>query len=149
MPGPFDAIPHVVVTSTIKLFLLLLHNCNFASVYDSNVSIWYAECLICKPPKGITTHKVDPSVSVELCYQIHVLPASPPPLHPPPLPHFPSFYSTLHLYGFHSMELCLFHSHMGREVRGSLRESVLSFHVMGPRNQTPVARFSDKSLYNG
>jgi hypothetical protein len=31
--------PHVVGTSTIKLFLLLLHNYNFATVMNCNVNI--------------------------------------------------------------------------------------------------------------
>lgn len=32
-------------------------------------------------------------------------------------------------------------------ARGNLKLSVPSFHIVGPRDQTPVARFSDKSLY--
>jgi hypothetical protein len=34
MQRPFNTVPHVVVTSTIKLFLLLLCNCNFAVVMN-------------------------------------------------------------------------------------------------------------------
>lgn len=30
---------------TVRLFLLLLHNCNFATVINLNVNIWYAEAL--------------------------------------------------------------------------------------------------------
>ncbi|EGV96707.1 hypothetical protein I79_017196 [Cricetulus griseus] len=29
MLQPFHTVPHVVMTPTMKLFLLLLHNCNF------------------------------------------------------------------------------------------------------------------------
>ena len=32
-------VSHVVVTSTIKLFLLLLHNCNVATVMNRNVNV--------------------------------------------------------------------------------------------------------------
>ncbi|ERE68548.1 hypothetical protein H671_7g17857, partial [Cricetulus griseus] len=43
-------IPHVVVTPpTITLFLLLLHNCNFATVMNHNVHIEYAGYLIGDP----------------------------------------------------------------------------------------------------
>jgi hypothetical protein len=37
MLQPFNTVPHAMVTSpTIKLFSLLLHNCNFAMVIDHN-----------------------------------------------------------------------------------------------------------------
>ena len=42
MPWPFNnTVPHVVVTSNHKIILLLLHNCNFATVINHNVNIWY------------------------------------------------------------------------------------------------------------
>ena len=31
---PFNTAPHVVVTPTHKIFLFLLHNCNFATVMN-------------------------------------------------------------------------------------------------------------------
>lgn len=39
MLRPFNAVPPIVVTPTIRLFLLILHNCNFATVMNSNVNI--------------------------------------------------------------------------------------------------------------
>ena len=39
MLQPFDTVPRVVMNPTIKLFLLLLHNCNFATVMNHNVHI--------------------------------------------------------------------------------------------------------------
>ena len=36
-----STVPHVVVTPSIKLFLLLLHNCNFATVMNCNVNICF------------------------------------------------------------------------------------------------------------
>jgi hypothetical protein len=39
MLQPFNTVPHVVVTPNIKLFSLLLHNCNFASVLNCSVNI--------------------------------------------------------------------------------------------------------------
>ena len=44
-----QSVPHVVVTPTLKLFLLLYHNCSFATVMNLNVNIWYAGYLICDP----------------------------------------------------------------------------------------------------
>jgi hypothetical protein len=38
---PFSTVPHVVVTSTIKFFLFLLHNCNFSSVMNHNVNLCF------------------------------------------------------------------------------------------------------------
>ena len=35
----FNTVPHVVETPTITLFLLLFHNCDFATVMNHNVSI--------------------------------------------------------------------------------------------------------------
>lgn len=35
----FSTVPHVGVTPIIKLFLLLLGNCNFAPVTSHNISI--------------------------------------------------------------------------------------------------------------
>lgn len=45
MLQPFDIVPHVVVTPNIKLFLLQLRNCNFATVMDCNVTIFGARGL--------------------------------------------------------------------------------------------------------
>jgi hypothetical protein len=43
MLWPFNTVPHVVVTCpTIQLSLLLLYNCNFATVWNHNLNIWYA-----------------------------------------------------------------------------------------------------------
>jgi hypothetical protein len=36
---PFNTAPHVLVAPTIMLFLLLLHNHNFATVLNCNVNI--------------------------------------------------------------------------------------------------------------
>ena len=41
MPWPFNTVPHVVVTPNYKIILLLLHNCNFATVMNHYVNIWY------------------------------------------------------------------------------------------------------------
>lgn len=87
--------------------------------------------------------QVDSIVSVEIYYQICILLASLPLLNPPPLSHFSSFYSTLCTV-FIVRRCASFTA--GREVRGNLMEPVLSFRILGPRNQTLVARFSDKSL---
>ena len=35
----FNIAPHVLVTPTIKLFSLLLHNCNFATAMNYNVNM--------------------------------------------------------------------------------------------------------------
>jgi len=43
MLPPFHTAPCVVVTPTIKLFLLLLHKCNFATVLNYNVNSWYVQ----------------------------------------------------------------------------------------------------------
>ena len=42
-------VPHVVLTTTIKLFLFLLHNCNFATVRNCNGNIFGVRGL----PKGL------------------------------------------------------------------------------------------------
>jgi hypothetical protein len=39
MCPPFDTIPRVAVTPTMKLFLLSFHNCNFATATNHNVYI--------------------------------------------------------------------------------------------------------------
>ena len=38
-----------VVTPNHKIVLLLLHNYNFATVMNCNMSIWYEGYLICNP----------------------------------------------------------------------------------------------------
>jgi hypothetical protein len=40
MLWPFNTVPQVGATPTIKLFLLLLYNCNFATVMNSNVNVF-------------------------------------------------------------------------------------------------------------
>ena len=61
----FNTVPHVVVTPTIKIFLLQPHNCNFAIVMNQNVNFWYAGYVICKPcdrtvqiTKEVPTHRL-------------------------------------------------------------------------------------------
>jgi hypothetical protein len=44
---PFNKVSHVIVTPDIKLFSLLLHNCNFAIVMNCNINNWYTACLVC------------------------------------------------------------------------------------------------------
>jgi hypothetical protein len=39
MLGPFNTVPHVVVTPTRKLFSLAFYNCNFATIMNCNVNI--------------------------------------------------------------------------------------------------------------
>jgi hypothetical protein len=39
MLGPFNTAPHVAVTPNHKIILLLLHNCNFATVMNCDVNI--------------------------------------------------------------------------------------------------------------
>ena len=41
----FNTVPPAVVTPNHKLILLLLHNCNFATVMDHNINILCAEYL--------------------------------------------------------------------------------------------------------
>lgn len=43
MLQPLNSVPRVVVTLTIKLFLLLLHHCNCAAVMNSNGNVWYLQ----------------------------------------------------------------------------------------------------------
>ena len=57
MLQPFNTVLHVVVTPTIKLFLLLFHNCSFATVGHYNVNVWYTGHLIVTP-KGVKTHRL-------------------------------------------------------------------------------------------
>jgi hypothetical protein len=65
MLQPFSSILNLVVAPIIKLFLLLLQNCNFAIVIYHNVNICYIGCLIfnscesvIQPSKGATTHRL-------------------------------------------------------------------------------------------
>lgn len=37
---PFNSVPHVMVSPTIKLFWLLPHNSNFPSIMNCNVTVW-------------------------------------------------------------------------------------------------------------
>jgi hypothetical protein len=55
-----------VVAPNHKIISLLFHNCNFATVRNYNVNIWYAEYLIynlcesvvCYTAKGVVTHRL-------------------------------------------------------------------------------------------
>jgi hypothetical protein len=57
-------VSHVVLTPTIKLFLLLLHNCNFTTFMNHKVYIsvfqWSYITLVKKSfyPKGVLTHRL-------------------------------------------------------------------------------------------
>ena len=66
MLQPFSSILNLVVAPIIKLFLLLLQNCNFAIVIYHNVNICYIGCLIfnsyesvIQPSKGATIHGLE------------------------------------------------------------------------------------------
>ena len=41
MLWPFSTVPYVMVIPTVTGFLLLLHNCNFATVMDCNINIFW------------------------------------------------------------------------------------------------------------
>jgi hypothetical protein len=63
MLRPFNTVPHVVVTPpsppTIKLIpLLLLYNCNFATVMNLNANICFTGYLICDPFERVVTHRL-------------------------------------------------------------------------------------------
>jgi hypothetical protein len=65
MLWPFNTIPKVVVTTAIKLFPLLLHNCNFATItyYNVNISVfpWCYGTHVnppVQPSKGVTIHRL-------------------------------------------------------------------------------------------
>jgi hypothetical protein len=45
----FNTVLHVVLTPSIKLLFFLLHNCNFVTVTNHNVNIWYSGYLIWGP----------------------------------------------------------------------------------------------------
>ena len=68
-----SAVSHVVVTPTIKLILLLLYNCNFATAMNCNVNIGYAGYSI-RYPKGVMTHRLRTTVlEVNNCSHLIVL----------------------------------------------------------------------------
>jgi hypothetical protein len=48
----FSTIPHVVIPNH-QVISLLLHNCKFATVINSNVNIWYAWHLMCDSQRGL------------------------------------------------------------------------------------------------
>ena len=57
MLRPFHIVPCAVVTPTITLFLLLLHNCNFGTVMECNINVFGDRGL----PKGsVMTHRSRP-----------------------------------------------------------------------------------------
>jgi len=41
---PFNTVLHVMVTPIVKLFPLLLHNCNFATVMSHNINNFWGGC---------------------------------------------------------------------------------------------------------
>jgi hypothetical protein len=43
MLWPFNTVSHVMLTPTIKLFLLLLQNHNFTIVMNHGINIWYVD----------------------------------------------------------------------------------------------------------
>jgi hypothetical protein len=56
-----------MVTLNYKIILLLFHNCNFATVMNHNVNIWYAGYLMyepcertVQPPKELQTTEWEP-----------------------------------------------------------------------------------------
>jgi hypothetical protein len=62
MLQPFNNVPHVVVTPTIKLFSLLFHNCNFATVMSQYKYLYFLS--LTGPlqknnltPKGVIIHR--------------------------------------------------------------------------------------------
>ena len=63
MLRPFNTVPHVVLPLTVTLFLLLLHNCNFATVADViKISVFsnglgWPLWKRCSTHKGVTKHK--------------------------------------------------------------------------------------------
>lgn len=54
----FNTTPHVVVTPNPKQFQCYFINCNFATVMNCNISIWYAGYLICGPCKKVLQSSV-------------------------------------------------------------------------------------------
>ena len=61
----FNTVSHIVVIPTTKLFLLVLHNCNFATVMNHNINVcgffyvlkqhlWKGHLM----PKCVTTHRL-------------------------------------------------------------------------------------------
>lgn len=66
---PFNTVSHVVVTSTIKLFSLLLPKCDFAAVMNCNVNIyvfWWTKMTL---RKGWSNHKRVKSQPV-ICHRL-------------------------------------------------------------------------------
>ena len=57
---PFSTVPPVVAL-TPRILSLLLRNCNFATVMNHIVNIWYADYLICDSQRGL-----DPQI--ETCW---------------------------------------------------------------------------------
>ena len=49
-----------MVTPTVKLFFLLLHECNFAIVinHNANICVFLCERIIQQPPKGVMAHRL-------------------------------------------------------------------------------------------
>ena len=54
MLPPFYTVPHIVVTFSHKIILLILHNCDFATVMNHIVNIKYSGYLICDTKRSHT-----------------------------------------------------------------------------------------------
>ena len=52
MLQPFNTVIHIMVSPNHKIISLPLHHCNFSTVMNGNVNIWYAGYLI-HYPKGL------------------------------------------------------------------------------------------------
>jgi hypothetical protein len=57
MLWPFNTVPHVVVTPNHDIIWLLLHNCNFSTIMNHNINIWYVGYIIGNS-KGVMTHRL-------------------------------------------------------------------------------------------
>ena len=55
-----NIVPHVVVTPTIKLSSLLLHNCNFGTVMNCNLITVFSNDLR-QPVERVVTHRLKTS----------------------------------------------------------------------------------------
>ena len=65
MMWPFCTLPHVVVTPNNKIILSPLHNCNFTTVMNHIVSIWYVGYLTWDS-KGVFIHGLRNCCPIEL-----------------------------------------------------------------------------------
>jgi hypothetical protein len=65
MTQPLNTVPHVVITPNHKVISLLLYNCNFATLVNCNINIWYVEYLICDPGKDCSVPKESRSIGLK------------------------------------------------------------------------------------